>query len=79
MDVVAGRQIETLDLRVQGLVDLVIRSGETVACDIQGHDQREEAEHDAAVGDGRPGTITRQLHDDYWQAHDDPAWSCAVF
>lgn len=30
------------------------------------------------VGDGRPGPLTRQINERYWQAHDDPAWSCAV-
>ncbi|HKY94431.1 MAG TPA: aminotransferase class IV, partial [Kiloniellales bacterium] len=27
------------------------------------------------VGDGRPGTVTLDLHGRYWQAHADPAWS----
>lgn len=28
-----------------------------------------------AVGDGRPGPITRRLRELYWQAHTDPRWS----
>ncbi|MFL9946206.1 aminotransferase class IV [Paraburkholderia agricolaris] len=31
-----------------------------------------------AIGDGRPGRITRALFDAYWARHDDPAWSLAV-
>jgi branched-chain amino acid aminotransferase len=31
-----------------------------------------------AIGDGRPGAVTRGLHERYWQAHSDPAWSEAV-
>ncbi|MEQ8232428.1 MAG: aminotransferase class IV [Gammaproteobacteria bacterium] len=30
------------------------------------------------VGDGRPGAITRALRAAYWDAHSDPAWTCAV-
>lgn len=31
-----------------------------------------------AVGDGRPGPLTRRLIDAYWEKHRDPAWSTAV-
>lgn len=30
------------------------------------------------VGDGRPGRLTMQLHDRYWQLHDDPALNDAI-
>ncbi|MBL3931425.1 branched-chain amino acid transferase, partial [Bacteroides thetaiotaomicron] len=31
-----------------------------------------------AIGDGRPGPVTRRLFDAYWAKHEDPAWSLAV-
>jgi len=31
-----------------------------------------------ALGDGKPGPITRRLVDLYWQKHDDPAWTTPV-
>lgn len=33
---------------------------------------------DRAVGDGRPGPVTRRLHRAYWDAHRDPAWATPV-
>lgn len=30
------------------------------------------------VGDGRPGPLTRRLHDLYWDKHADPEWTTAV-
>jgi branched-chain amino acid aminotransferase len=30
------------------------------------------------VGDGKPGPVTLELHQRYWAAHSDPAWSEAV-
>ncbi|AXF22508.1 aminotransferase class IV [Burkholderia pyrrocinia] len=31
-----------------------------------------------AIGDGKPGTVTRRLFDAYWAKHEDPAWTLAV-
>ena len=31
-----------------------------------------------AVGDGRPGPVTRALIELYWAKHEDPAWSTPV-
>ena len=32
----------------------------------------------AAIGDGRPGPVTRRLTDLYWEKHGDPAWTTPV-
>jgi branched-chain amino acid aminotransferase len=32
-----------------------------------------------AVGEGRPGPVTRRLHDAYWKLHDDPRFSLPAF
>jgi len=32
----------------------------------------------AAVGDGKPGPLTRELAELYWRKHDDPAWTTPV-
>ena len=32
----------------------------------------------AAIGDGRPGPVTRRLTDLYWEKHSDPAWTTPV-
>ncbi|MET2833035.1 aminotransferase class IV [Mesorhizobium shangrilense] len=34
---------------------------------------------DTAIANGLVGSVTRRLMDLYWQKHDDPAWSTAVF
>jgi len=30
------------------------------------------------VGNGKPGPLTRQLHEAYWELHDDPRFSLPV-
>ncbi|MCP4329574.1 MAG: branched-chain amino acid transferase [Alphaproteobacteria bacterium] len=31
-----------------------------------------------AIGDGRPGPVTRELTELYWRKHDDPAWTTPI-
>jgi branched-chain amino acid aminotransferase len=68
-----------LDVRVEAIaVEELARADELFLTSTAGGVMPATVLDGAAVGDGRPGPVTRSLHDAYWAAHDDPRFTTPV-